>query len=64
MSQEKLEQFYIPEEQSIYLLSHDDARKLRDWVALCRSQLEQLVGTEIQHQNGRRRARQLGRAFR
>ncbi|TDX30396.1 serine/threonine protein kinase [Modicisalibacter xianhensis] len=48
MSQEKLEQFYIPEEQSIYLLSHDDARKLRDWVALCRSQLEQLGYRDIE----------------
>ena len=42
MAKETLEQFYIPEEQSIYLLSHDDARKLKDWVALCRGQLEQL----------------------
>ncbi|MCP1367850.1 protein kinase, partial [Halomonas sp. BBD48] len=48
MSQEQLEQFYIPEEQSIYLLSHDDARKLRDWVALCRSQLEQLGYRDIE----------------
>ena len=30
----QLQQFYIPEEQSIYLLSHDDAKKLKDWVAL------------------------------
>ena len=29
-AQDKLEQFYIPEEQSIYLLSHDDAKKLKD----------------------------------
>ncbi len=42
MAKDTLEQFYIPEEQSIYLLSHDDARKLKDWVALCRGQLEQL----------------------
>ncbi|SHF45576.1 serine/threonine protein kinase [Modicisalibacter ilicicola DSM 19980] len=42
MTQDALQQFYIPEEQSIYLLSHDDAKKLRDWVALCREQLEQL----------------------
>ena len=26
----QLQQFYIPEEQSIYLLSHDDAKKLKD----------------------------------
>ena len=37
-----LQQFYIPEEQSIYLLSHDDAKKLKDWVALCAAQLRQL----------------------
>ncbi|WP_280545759.1 protein kinase [Halomonas sp. 11-S5] len=42
MTQASLQQFYIPEEQSIYLLSHDDARKLKAWVSLCQAQLEQL----------------------
>ena len=42
MTQPPLQQFYIPEDQSVYLLSHDDARKLREWVALCQVQLEQL----------------------
>ena len=42
MSQAPLQQFYIPEEQSVYLLSHHDARKLKDWVALCQAQLTQL----------------------
>ncbi|MBR9880186.1 MAG: serine/threonine protein kinase [Gammaproteobacteria bacterium] len=42
MPQAPLQQFYIPEDQSIYLLSQDDARKLKEWVALCRTQLEQL----------------------
>lgn len=42
-----LQQFYIPEEQSIYLLSHDDAKKLKDWVNLCQEQLEQLGYTDI-----------------
>ncbi|WP_447926131.1 protein kinase domain-containing protein [Vreelandella sp. EE27] len=37
-----LQQFYIPEEQSVYLLNHQDARKLKDWVALCQAQLGQL----------------------
>ncbi|MFG6666649.1 protein kinase [Halomonas sp. HNIBRBA4712] len=37
-----LQQFYIPEEQSIYLLSHRDARKLKGWVALCQTELSQL----------------------
>src|SRR5690554_274424 len=47
MTQAPLQQFYIPEEQSIYLLSHDDARKLKAWVALCQEQLEQLGYREI-----------------
>lgn len=42
MSQGALQQFYIPEEQSVYLLTHRDARKLKDWVALCQAELEQL----------------------
>ena len=42
MPQAPLQQFYIPEEQSVYLLSHHDARKLKDWVALCQVQLTQL----------------------
>ncbi len=44
----KLQQFYIPEEQSVYLLSHDDARKLKDWVALCTAQLKQLGYRDIE----------------
>ncbi|NMH58443.1 protein kinase domain-containing protein [Alteromonas ponticola] len=38
----ELKHFYIPEEQSIYLLSHQDAKKLKDWVALCIEQLAHL----------------------
>jgi len=38
----QIQQFYIPEEQSIYLLSHNDARKLKNWVALCTTQLQAL----------------------
>ncbi|WP_163557227.1 protein kinase [Halomonas sp. NO4] len=48
MPQAPLQQFYIPEEQSIYLLSHDDARKLKEWVALCQAQLEQLGYRDIE----------------
>ncbi|WP_148861404.1 protein kinase domain-containing protein [Marinobacter fonticola] len=44
----QLQQFYIPEEQSIYLLSEDDARKLKDWVALCADQLRQLGYRDIE----------------
>ncbi|MBQ0832380.1 protein kinase [Marinobacter sp.] len=43
----KLQQFYIPEEQSVYLLSHDDARKLKDWVELCTTQLRQMGYADI-----------------
>ncbi len=48
MSEAPLQQFYIPEEQSVYLLSHHDARKLKDWVALCQAQLAQLGYTGIE----------------
>ncbi|WP_416395608.1 protein kinase domain-containing protein [Allohahella sp. A8] len=44
----QLQQFYIPEEQSIYLLSQDDAKKLKDWVALCTDQLRQLGYRDIE----------------
>ncbi|WP_304098146.1 protein kinase domain-containing protein [Marinobacter antarcticus] len=43
----QLQQFYIPEEQSVYLLSHDDARKLKDWVELCTTQLKQMGYADI-----------------
>lgn len=48
MKQAPIQQFYIPEEQSVYLLSHNDAKKLKDWVALCRQQLEQLGYRDIE----------------
>ncbi len=48
MNQPKaLKHFYIPEEQSIYLLSHADAKKLKDWVNLCVGQLSQLGYRDI-----------------
>lgn len=37
----RLQHFYINEEQSIYLMSHQDAQKIKDWVSLCEAQLEQ-----------------------
>lgn len=40
-----LQHFYINEEQSIYLLSQRDARKLKQWLALCEEQLR-LLGYE------------------
>ncbi|QJR82595.1 protein kinase [Alteromonas pelagimontana] len=48
MNQPKaLKHFYIPEEQSIYLLSHADAKKLKDWVNLCIDQLSRLGYRQI-----------------
>jgi non-specific serine/threonine protein kinase len=38
----KLQHFYIAEEQSIYLLSNKDAEKLKTWVDLCQQQLSLL----------------------
>jgi non-specific serine/threonine protein kinase len=44
----QLRNFYIPEEQSIYLLNANDAKKLKDWVALCISELEKLGYKQIE----------------
>lgn len=44
---ENLQHFYINEEQSVYLLSHEDAQKLKDWLALCEAQLARLGYQEI-----------------
>tara|TARA_R110002126_G_scaffold38993_23_gene116072 strand:+ start:990 stop:2828 length:1839 start_codon:yes stop_codon:yes gene_type:complete len=43
-----LRNFYIPEEQSVYLLNANDARKLKDWVALCIDELEKLGYRQIE----------------
>jgi non-specific serine/threonine protein kinase len=40
--EKQLKHFYIAQEQSIYLLSHKDATKLKQWVALCQQQLKSL----------------------
>jgi non-specific serine/threonine protein kinase len=45
---QNLQHFYISEEQSFYLLSHADARKLKDWLSLCESQLASLGFTHIE----------------
>ena len=48
VSEKKLHHFYIAEDQSIYLLSHKDAEKLKQWVDLCQQQLrQQLYWTQI-----------------
>lgn len=45
---QNLQHFYISEEQSFYLLSHADARKLKDWLSLCESQLASLGFRDIE----------------
>ena len=42
MHENKLQHFYIAEEQSVYLLSNKDATKLKTWVDLCQQQLSLL----------------------
>jgi len=46
-TEKKLQHFYIAEEQSIYLLNHKDATKLKQWVELCQQQLRQLGYSQI-----------------
>lgn len=48
MTRPLLQQFYINEEQSIYLMSHEDAQKIKDWVQLCIDQLKLLGFTGIE----------------
>lgn len=44
----ELQHFYISEEQSIYLLKADDARKHRAWIRLCKQQLTKLDYSNIE----------------
>lgn len=48
MKQPQLKHFYIPDDQSVYLLSHKDAKKLKNWFGLCISQLKKLGYTDIE----------------
>ncbi|MGS2720161.1 protein kinase domain-containing protein [Paraglaciecola aestuariivivens] len=48
MAQRDIKHFYIPDEQSIYLLSHSDAKKLKDWFKLCTEQLTLLGYQDIE----------------
>jgi non-specific serine/threonine protein kinase len=43
-----IKHFYIPDEQSIYLLSHKDAKKLKNWFKLCTEQLQLLGYQDIE----------------
>ncbi|MBQ4812929.1 serine/threonine protein kinase [Pseudoalteromonas luteoviolacea] len=42
MSKQSIHNFYINEQQSIYLLSHHDAKKHRQWLNICKKQLSLL----------------------
>jgi len=46
-NEKKLQHFYIAEEQSIYLLNHKDATKLKQWVELCQQQLNYLGFSDV-----------------
>jgi len=48
LENKNLKHFYINEEQSFYLLSHQDARKLKDWLSLCETQLSRLGYHDIE----------------
>ncbi|GGP47707.1 serine/threonine protein kinase [Shewanella algicola] len=48
MQTPELQHFYINEEQSIYLLSANDARKHKAWVRLCKQQLSKLGYQQIE----------------
>lgn len=48
LENKNLQHFYINEEQSFYLLSHQDARKLKDWLSLCEIQLSRLGYHDIE----------------
>jgi len=48
MDNHSLKNFYIAEEQSFYLLSQNDAKKLKNWIELCIKQLEKLGYVDIQ----------------
>lgn len=48
MQTPQLQHFYISEEQSIYLLKADDARKHKAWIRLCKQQLSKLGYRDIE----------------
>lgn len=52
LAQSGIKHFYISEEQSIYLLSHRDAKKHTQWLAMCREQLEAQGYSEV-HEVGK-----------
>ncbi|NOU49443.1 phosphotransferase [Pseudoalteromonas sp. JBTF-M23] len=47
-SAKSIHNFYINEQQSIYLLSHHDAKKHRQWLNICKKQLSMLGYTDVE----------------
>ncbi|NMM39314.1 protein kinase domain-containing protein [Pseudoalteromonas arctica] len=48
MKTEAIRNFYINEEQSVYLLSHHDAKKHRQWLNICIKQLTNLGYSQVE----------------
>ncbi|MCF2858007.1 serine/threonine protein kinase [Pseudoalteromonas sp. SMS1] len=48
MSKQSIHNFYINEQQSIYLLSHHDAKKHRQWLNICKKQLSLLGYQDVE----------------
>lgn len=48
MTAKSIRNFYINEEQSIYLLSHHDAKKHRQWLNICKKQLAMLGYSNVE----------------
>ena len=48
MNPKQIRNFYINEEQSVYLLSHHDAKKHRQWLNICIKQLTLLGYSDVE----------------
>ncbi|MBE0386022.1 non-specific serine/threonine protein kinase [Pseudoalteromonas luteoviolacea DSM 6061] len=48
VSKQSIHNFYINEQQSIYLLSHHDAKKHRQWLNICKKQLSLLGYQDVE----------------
>lgn len=48
MKPNQIQHFYIPEDQSIYLLASQDAQKIKNWLHLCERELQRLGYRDIE----------------
>ena len=48
MKPNPIQHFYIPEDQSIYLLASQDAQKIKNWLHLCERELQRLGYRDIE----------------